>query len=458
MKGKSDVRRLRLAYIGGGSRGWAHALMNDLALCPDLTGEVVLYDLNKPMAQLNARWGKRVNESPQAKGKWKYSVADTLAEALKGADFVLASIQPGPIEMMGSDLEIPKKYGILHPVGDSIGPAGLVRSLRAASDYAEIARAIEKHCPEAWVLNFTNPMTVCTRTLHKVFPGIKAFGNCHEVFGTQHRLAELAKEYLGLQITRDDVRINVKGVNHFTWIDRATYGDVDLIRLYERKMKEPGEVRVIGKGEAEKLNIFGHCKQVGYDLFRRFGIIAAAGERHLVEFVPWYLKDEETLHRWGVKLTPYSYRKERYYSSPDTFKKRLADKKPFDLYGSGEEMVRQMKALLGMGDIRTNVNLPNVGQIEGLPRDAVVETNAFLGPDSVVPEFSGRLPMGVEALVTRVVQNQEMIVEAALRKDKTLAFQAILNDSLTNLPTDRAWEMFNEMLKATKAKLPGWKV
>ena len=115
--------------------------------------------------------GKRVNEAPEAKGKWKYSVADTLGEALKGADFVLASIQPGPIEMMGSDLEIPKKYGVLHPVGDTVGPAGLVRSLRAANDYAEIAQAIEKHCPKAWVLNFTNPMTVCTRTLHKVFPG-----------------------------------------------------------------------------------------------------------------------------------------------------------------------------------------------------------------------------------------------------------------------------------------------
>ena len=98
------------------------------------------------------------------------------------------------------------------------------------------------------------------------------------MFGTQHRLAELAKEYLGLEITRDDVRVNVKGVNHFTWIDRATYGDVDLIKLFERKMKEPGQVRVIGEEEAEKLGFFGNCGQVGYDLFRRFGIIGAAAK------------------------------------------------------------------------------------------------------------------------------------------------------------------------------------
>jgi alpha-galactosidase len=458
MKKNRNAQQIKIAYIGGGSRGWAHVLMNDITQCPHLTGEIALYDQNQEMARLNVKWGQRCNKSPQAKSTWKYTVPDTLKEAMTGAHFVMASIQPGPIEFMGHDLEIPRKYGILHPVGDTVGPAGLVRSLRTVIDYEEIAKAVERYCPKAWVINFTNPMTVCTRTLYKVFPAIKAFGCCHEVFGTQRLLAQLLEEFHGIKVTRDQVRINVLGVNHFTWVDKATYNDIDLMELVARKIAQPGTIRAIPREEIEKMDIFSNRKQITYDLYLRYGILPAAGDRHLSEFVPFYLKDEPTINRWGVKLTPYSYRSERYANAPKEFEKKLRDKKPFELWQSSEEGVREMLAILGYGDFRSNVNLPNVGQIEGLARDAVVETNAYFTRDSVKPEFSGRLPAGAEALVARTVSNQELIVEAGLQRDKKLAFQAILNDALNNLPTDKAWEMFSEMLRATKASLPGWKV
>ncbi len=459
MKKDKGARRIKIAYIGGGSRGWAHTLMNDLAQAPQITGQVALYDIDRPMALLNARWGKRVNQSPQARSQWTYTVPTTLAAALRGADFVAASIQPGPIEMMGSDLNIPREYGILHPVGDTAGPAGLVRALRAAMDYAQIARAVQRHCPEAWVLNFSNPMTACTRTLYKVFPQIKAFGCCHEVFGTQRMFADLVHEYHGLKVERGEVRVNVLGVNHFTWIDRACCRGIDCMKLLARKVAAPGVVRPVPPQESARMGFFENRKQVTYDLFRRYGICPAAGDRHLVEFVPFYLKDEATLNRWGVKLTPYSYRIERYQTAPTGFRKRLRDRKPFEVKASSEEGVKEMLAILGLtSGFRSNVNLPNVGQIEGLPRDAVVETNAYFTADSVKPEFSGRLPAGVEALVSRAVSNQEMIVEAALARDKDLAFQAVLNDPLMTLPTDTAWKMFSRMLRATRAALHGWKV
>jgi len=445
---------IKIAYVGGGSRGWAHKLMNDLALCGEFRGEVALYDINRPMALLNARWGRRVNASRQAVSEWQYTVPKTLNEAIKGADFVVASIQPGSIDMMKHDLEIPAKYGIIHPVGDTVGPAGLCRSLRTVPMYAEIARAVARHAPNAWVINYTNPMTVCTRTLYKVWPEIKAFGCCHEVFGTQRWLGGLMKQYHGYAPTRDEVKVNVLGVNHFTWIDKATCNGVDLLALARRKMKEKGEVRVIKEEEIAELGVFQSKGQVKYDLFKRFGILPAAGERHLVEFVPYYLKDVATLHRWGVVLTPYSYRERRYANLPRQFRRQLREKKRFELKQSGEEGTRQMAAILGIRDLRTNVNLPNAGQHEGLPREAVVETNAWFAKDSVKPELSGRLPPGVEALVSRVVAVQEMIVEAGLTCDKELAFQAFLNDPLMSLPTDKAWRMFNELLRATRAYLP----
>ena len=452
------AREIRIAYIGGGSRGWAHIIMADLTLCGRLTGEMRLYDIDRPMALLNARWGRRLNQSPAAKSQWKYSAPRTLREALKGADIVFVSIQPGPIEMMGCDLDIPRKYGIIHPVGDTVGPAGICRSLRAVSEYTVIAEAIARYCPDAWVINYSNPMTILTRTLHKVFPDIKAFGCCHEVFGTQNAFVKLVNEHLGVKPKRHEIRLKPAGVNHFVWTTEVEYDGVDLIALYTRHWRRKGMARRIIDDEIEKMNSFGHHGQVTWDLFRRYGALPTGGERHLTEFVPFYARDEATLNRWGVKCTPYSYRVNRYREMPQKFRRLLADPAPFEIKRSDEEGVAQILALLGMGDLRTNVNLPNVGQIEGLPRGAVVETNAYFTRDSVQPEFYGRLPAGIEALVARAVSNQEIIVEAALNRDKHLAFQAVLNDSLMSLSTDTAWKMFREMLKATQACLPGWKI
>ena len=450
--------KIKIAYIGGGSRGWAHKLMGDLTLCPHLTGQLALYDIDRPMALLNARVGRKLNESTQAKTVWKYTVPKTLAQALDGADFVLASIQPGPIELMQPDLEIPQKYGILHTVGDTTGPAGLCRALRAVPEYVAIAKAVRKYCPDAWVFNYTNPMAVCTRTLYTVFPQIKALGCCHEVFGTQNMLANLVKQAYGHKPGRDAIRVNILGVNHFTWIDRATYEDIDLLTLYRKHIRRKGVIRRIREEEVAEFGVFHDFGQVTADLLLQYGILPAAGERHLVEFVPFYLTDEKTLHRWGVKCTPYSWRINRYVNAPKESRKRLRGKNPFTIKPSGEEGVRQIMALSGLADLRTNVNLPNVGQLEGITHDAVVETNAWFTADNVKPEISGRLPAGIETLVARAVSNQQMITEAALNRDKKLAFQAFLNDPLTRIPMDQVKDMFNEMLLATKDMLPGWKL
>jgi alpha-galactosidase len=248
------------------------------------------------------------------------------------------------------------------------------------------------------------------------------------------------------------------GVNHFAWVDRAEYDRIDLLKLYAKHWAQKGMARKYSQEEVAEMDYFKHNGQVTYDLFRRYGILPTGGDRHLSEFVPFYLKDEITAGQWGVRVTPYSYRVDRYISSPKRFRQRLTDKTPFKLKRSGEEAVRQMKALLGMTDFHTNVNLPNIGQIEGLPLNAVVETNAYFTKDSVKPEISGRLPAGVETWVARAVYNQETIVEAALARDKKLAFQAFLNDPLMTLTTDKAWKMFNEMLRATKPMLRGWKI
>ena len=225
---------LKIAYIGGGSRDWARKLMIDLALCADLTGEVVLYDIDMDLARLNEQLGNWIHASrqPGVVSRWQYRAVSTLRETLHEADFVIISIQPGSQELMRDKIALAEEYGLFYPVGDTTGAPGLIRGLRSASIYKAFAQVLATYCPKAWIINYTNPMTICTRTLTRVAPELRVFGCCHEVFWTQHMLARVAAQYLDIdEPARDEIRVNVLGINHFTWIDQATYQGQDLLDL-----------------------------------------------------------------------------------------------------------------------------------------------------------------------------------------------------------------------------------
>ena len=439
---------LKIAYIGGGSRGWAHVLMNDLALCPDLTGEVDLYDIDLESARLNERLGNWLQTQPGVLSSWNYRAVETLPEALKGADFVFISIQPGPLEMMAHEIAVAEKHGMFFPVGDTTGVPGLMRGLRSAKIYEGFAHAIADHCPEAWVINYSNPMSVCTRTLTKVEPGLKVFGCCHEVFGTQNLLANLVQETHNLEETpkRDEIRVNVKGINHFTWIDRADFQGHDLLAIAHQHMEKPGILRPYTGEEVEQNgDWFQDHHQIKFELFKRFGILAAAGDRHLSEFVPGFTHSPAELFRWGIIRTPVAWRIERWKTAPKIIQDYLEGRSSWAPKDTGEEAIRQIRALLGLEDFVTNINAENSGQISNLPLHVVVETNAHFSRNRVTPLTAGPLPAGVLGLVSQHVDNQEMIIEAALKRDPDLAFQAVFNDPTTRLPIDQAWAMFNEI-------------
>ena len=180
-------------------------------------------------------------------------------------------------------------------------------------------------------------------------------------------------------------------------------------------------------------------------MLQHFGILGAAGDRHLAEFVPGFTRSPETLFRYGIIRTPVSWRIERWKAGPQVAHGYMDGSIPLKLQNSGEEMVQMVKALLGMGDLMTNVNVENQGQISNLPLRAVVETNALFSRDRVQPLAAGALPAGVHGLVARHIADQEMIIEAALARDEDLAFQAVFNDPTTGLPIDQAWKMFKEI-------------
>ena len=446
------MKGLKIAYIGGGSRSWAHTLMSDLVLCPDISGSVSLYDIDFAAAKLNEQFGNWMNTLPGAKSKWNYSVAKTLREALKGVDFIVSSITPGGLEMMEKDMNISKKYGIIHTVGDTVGPAGLMRSLRSVKIHKEFAHEIAKTCPNAWVINYTNPMTVCTRTFTAVEPKLKVFGCCHEVFCSQEFFAKIVSETFKVPLPgRKEIKVDITGVNHFTFITKATWKNHDLLDMLKKYIKTKKMARKYTKKEMlREKDYFANNHQLAIELMNIYGYWGCAGDRHLCEFVPGILKSKENMYRWGIINTPIEYRKAVFATKPALFKKQLAGKEEFKLEKTGEEGVDLILALLGIKPIMTNVNYRNNGQIENLPKEAVVETNAHFSKDSIKTINTGKIPESLYPLILRHCLNQEMIIKSVLTNDKNLGLQAFINDPQCTGTLDETTEMYNKMLKINK--------
>ena len=148
----NKAKNLNIAYIGGGSRGWAWGFMTDLAMDAQLCGTVRLYDIDHDAAARNQTIGSKISAHPDAKSPWQYQVAGSLQEALTGADFVVISILPGTFDEMASDVHLPERVGVYQPVGDTVGPGGFMRAMRTIPMYVEIAEAIRDYAPEAWVI------------------------------------------------------------------------------------------------------------------------------------------------------------------------------------------------------------------------------------------------------------------------------------------------------------------
>ncbi|MDR2758396.1 MAG: alpha-glucosidase/alpha-galactosidase [Spirochaetaceae bacterium] len=446
--------RIKICYIGGGSRNWAWVLIQDLAFEKEIAGTIHLYDLKESAARDNEIIGNRVM-AENNRGRWTFSAGPSLEDALIGSDFVFISILPGDFEEMAVDVHEPEKYGIYQSVGDTAGPGGLMRALRTIPQFREIARAIKTWAPDAWVLNYTNPMSVCTRTLYREFPEIKAFGCCHEVFNTQKLLRTVLEEAGAAAgtINREEIKTRVLGINHFTWIDRASWKNIDIVPYYAEFAEKYADKGFEAPGEKNWENdYFSSAERVKLDLFRRYGLIAAAGDRHLAEFCPrsWYLANPEQVREWKFSLTPVSYRIENRKKLEAKAAAYRDGKEKLLPVHSGEEGLRIMKALLGLGNLVTNVNLPNKGQMPDFPLGPVVETNAEFSRDNIQPLVSDGLPGDIRNLTLHHLYNQEGIVEAAFGEDREKAFRVFLNDpSIQTLCRDQARELFASMTAKT---------
>ena len=455
------VSDIQIAYIGGGSRGWAWTFMTDLALDDEISGTIRLYDIDAEAARANEVIGNRLSARPDVAGKWKYETVYSLQEALTGADFAVISILPGTFDEMESDVHTPEKYGIWQPVGDTAGPGGMVRAIRTIPMFVEIAEAVKAYASDIWVINYTNPMSLCVKTLYTVYPQIKAFGCCHEVFGTQKVLAQICRESLGIEeeIDRSEIHTNVTGINHFTWFTEANYKGFDLFPIYREYVDSHYESGLSINEDNWMNSCFSCAHRVKFDLFRRYGAIAAAGDRHLAEFMPGnsYLRDPETVASWKFTLTPVDWRRKDLQERLARSKRLLSGKEEIKLEPTGEEGIRLIKAICGLGRIISNVNIPNTaGQIPNLPAGAVVETNAVFDRDSIRPVAAGPLSPELLSLIMPHVINHELTMKAALEHKKAPLLEAFLNDPQLRgrITKEQTEELLDEMIRSTLKYLP----
>jgi len=436
--------KTRICFVGGGSYQWTPKLLTDIALTKGLSGTIVLHDVAPgPMEEMQ-RLGRKI--MAEAGADFSIETSGDLHEALKDAEFVIVTITTGGLEAMRKDLDIPLRYGIYQSVGDTVGPGGWSRALRNVPVMVGIAKAMEKVCPNAWMLNLTNPLTVLTRAVYKT-TRVKAMGLCHELQGVRGGMIRM----FGNQV--EDYEMKVAGVNHLIWLlDLKINGrdGFEMVREYEASGKAVPLRSTSGAHRAP----FQDRWKVKQSLLKTYGYLPAAGDRHVAEFFPYFLTEETGAGEdYGVLLTKIEHRYDMLHASQAEVKAMVQGEKPVPLDHSPEESADIIAAMVNGRPFRAIVNVPNTGQIDNLPREAIVETMAEVGATGVNPIGVGALPGGILGTLHPHAVNQELLVDAALTGDRQLALQALLGDPLVR-DYKSAPKLMDELLEAHAELLP----
>jgi alpha-galactosidase len=434
----------KIAVVGGGSYQWGPKIILDVALKMELRGgTLVLHDINAEALDDMFDWGEKALN--QADADLQLEKTLSVEDALEGADFVVLSISTGGLDATALDLEIPAQYGVVQTVGDTVGPGGHFRALRNIPVVVEVARTMERICPDAVLLNLTNPLTALTRAVTKA-TSIRAVGLCHELFSTLSMLSKMFDAPEGA------INVRVAGVNHFIWVTDVSVRGHDVTEEAFRRISG-GEAREIALADAAgDKDPFVNTWGFRTELCGLYGYLPAAGDRHLCEFVPGYLSDEKERKRLDLRVTTVDVRRERLAADRERVRRMIRGGEPIPT-GPSREEISDIIAAVWTGEDSVNiVNLPNAGQVRDLPLGAVVETYGALNGTGASGIVFGELPPPVAALVHPHVFNQEATVQAGLTGDRDLAFRTFVNDPLVASQAD-ARALFDEMFEAHSAYL-----
>jgi len=435
----------KIAFIGAGSFEFTRRLVGDILTFPALEGSTVaLMDINEE----RLFFAKKAIEKIITAGNYPAKVVATKdrVEALKGADGVVCTILVGGVQVWRSDIEIPKKYAVDINVGDTRGPAGIFRALRTIPVMLDICKDIERYCPEAIFLNYTNPMAMLCRAMQSESK-VKVTGLCHSVQGT----AEMLAKWIGAPM--EEIAYLCAGINHQAWFLEFKWNGKDAYPLIREAVKRP--------------EIYNE-EQVRNEMFLHLDYYATESSGHNSEYNAWFRKRADLIekycrHSTGWNPGEYAFILKEYLKRENTWKseiKKWLEEPSTDLKRGKEYAANIFNATIGDGTLyEFNGNVRNFGLIDNLPEGCCVEVPVVASKRGFSPIHVGSLPPQLAILNNISARCEELAVEGAISGDPRMIFQAIYFDPLTSavLSLAEIEKMVKEMFKKNKNQLPQFK-
>jgi alpha-galactosidase len=427
----------KITFLGAGSTVFAKNVLGDCMMTPALQGfELALFDINP----------ERLKDSENMLNNLKVSTGSTCVvkaysdrkEALRGAKYVVNAIQVGGYDPCTiTDFEIPKKYGLRQTIADTLGIGGIFRNLRTIPVMLDFAKDIQEECPDAWFLNYTNPMAVLTNAM-TTYGGVKTVGLCHSVQACMPKLFE------ALDLETAGVQTKIAGINHMAWLLEVTKDGVDLYPEIKRRARE------------KQKEI--HKDMVRYEMMFRFGYYVTESSEHNAEYHPYFIKRNypELIERFNIPLDEYPRRCVRQIEKWTTMREELVNNKNLEHKRSHEYASYMFEAMETNKPFKIGGNVMNTGLITNLPKEACVEVPCLVDSSGVTPTYVGDLPPQLAALNRTNINTQLLTLEAAVTGKKEHIYHAALLDPHTaaELSIDDIVAMCDDLIEAHGDWLP----
>ena len=435
---------VKICFIGAGSTIFAKNVLGDAMLTSSLQdAEIALYDIDENRLKESELMLQTINKNSNQNRAKIQSFSDRKG-ALKDANFVINAIQVGgykPSTVI--DFEIPKKYGLQQTIGDTTGIGGIFRGLRTLPVMFDIAKDMEEVCPDAWLLNYTNPMAILTMGMLKATK-IKTVGLCHSV---QVCVPELF-EHLGIkdQYNLDEFQWKIAGINHMAWLLEINRNGEDFYP----------EIRRLASEIANP-----HKDSVRFELMKHFGYYITESSEHNAEYHPYFIKKNypELIEQLQIPIDEYLRRCVDQIAGWETQRDEIVNDGSLEHTRSREYASYIMDAITTGTPTMIAGNVLNKGLITNLPEDCCVEVPCLVDKNGVQPTYVGKLPTQLAALNRTNINVQELMVEAAMTLEKDKIYQAALMDlnGRSELSISEIKAMVDELIAAHGDYLPAYK-
>ena len=425
---------IKVAMIGAGSVVFSKNLTGDILSYPEFREATFSYmDIDAERLEVGANLCRKVARALGANP----TIEATLdrREALRGADFVINMVQIGGFDSTLVDFEIPRKYGLNFTIADTTGPGGVFRALRTFPMLSGLCRDMEELCPNAWLLNYSNPMSMNMQTISRT-SGVRGVGLCHSVQGTFDQLMG----YIGER--PEDVAFVCAGINHMAFYLKLEKAGVDLYpRLFE----------AMGRHDIYNTN------KVRFELMRRLGYFVTESSEHNAEYNPWFIpRGPDCIKRHDVPIDEYLRRCDGIVDEFERMKAFSRSDEPMEVHRSREYGSTIIHSIVTGRPSVVYGNMPNRGAIANLPRDAIAEAPTLVDRNGCRFTTVGELPPQLIAYMQPHVAQHELFIRAALEGRRDHVYQAAMFDPLTaaTLTLDQIVEMCDELIAAHGDLLP----